>query len=560
MISDEFKSILDEWQQEYSKRYGETQFELSTDSGIPLKPVYTPADIEGISYREIGMPGIYPYTRGAYPVQYQYQPPMAQHGAGCGLPEHTREIYDNYRRAQPLTSKGREPGYFVICDIATNHGLDPDDPLARGFVGVCGVTASTVNDFEILFKGLPLDRIHTVLSTYDASAAWLGMYIVCAEKFGYPVDQLHGLSINAIDHQIHCDHPSAAAKDTMKLIAEHIKFCTRNMPYWTPIRVSGYGFEESGANSIQELAFALALWIAITEECIVAGLKPDDFIPRLNIFLGFGNDFFEQIAKLRALRKMWAKITTERFGCKNPRSIRPIVAVQTAGSTFTAKQPMNNLLRAGFQTLAATLAGVNVIWTTPYDEAIGIHSEEAASLAFRTQQIILHETNISSVTDPLGGSYFLESLTAKLEEEATKLLEDIDRMGFEKAWETGWFRRETERSASEYRKKVESGEKTVVGVNKYVSDEKTKVMTIKADPKTEEIAIQRIKQFKTERDNAKTKAALSSLEELATKVREEWPKGGDLEPGVIEAVRAGATMGEITQIIKDAFDFHHRYY
>jgi methylmalonyl-CoA mutase N-terminal domain/subunit len=560
-LLEECRRLEEEWEKMFSRRYGEKGLSLSTDSGVPLKPVYTPEDIKDITYENIGMPGVYPFTRGAYPIQYQFQPPMSQHALGFGLPEHSRERYEAYRRAQPLRVKEREPAYFLVGDIPSNNGLDPDEPEARGRIGVCGVTLSTMKDFETLFSGLPLDRVNTIFSLFESSSPALAMYITCAENFGYPKEKLHGLNVNEIFEQICCDHPSGSAHDTLKLIVEHIKYCVRNLPYWTPFRISGYSFEEAGANVVQEMAFSMAFLIAIAEEYMNAVGDPDEFMPRINLFLGFGNDFFEQIAKVRALRRMWAKTAKERLGCKKPRSIRPIIAMQTAGSTFTAKQPLNNLLRAGFQTLAASLVGADVIWTTPYDEAIGIHSEESSRLAFRTQQIIYHETNIPNVTDPLGGSYYVEWLTNELQSRAENLLAQVDEMGFARAWETGWFRTELEKTASEHQHKVEDREKIVVGVNQYVIDEeKGKIKATPVNPQAEEIAIKRVKEFKANRDNKKTQDQLKRLEQTASDIKDKWPTGGDLIPAILETAKADATMGEMTQVIKDVFGFNKRYY
>jgi len=553
--------VEEEWQKIFSKRYKEADLGLTTDSGVPLKPVYNPEDIDNLEYETIGMPGVYPFTRGAYPIQYQFQPPASQHALGFGLPEHSRERYEAYRSAQPLRTGDREPAFFLAGDIPSNNGLDPDEPEARGRIGVCGVSLSTPKDFESLFSGMPLDRMNTVFSLFESSSSALAMYVRCAESFGYSKEQLHGLNVNEIFEQICCDHASASAKDTLKLIVEHIKYCVRNLPYWTPFRISGYSFEEAGANVVQEMAFSMAFLIAIAEEYMNSAGDPDEFMPKINLFLGFGNDFFEQIAKVRALRRMWAKTAKERFGCKSPRSMRPIIAMQTAGSTFTAQQPLNNLLRAGFQTLAAAMVGADVIWTTPYDEAIGIHSEESSALAFRTEQIIYHETNIANVTDPLGGSYYVEWLTNELEERANKLLGQVDEMGFAKAWETGWFRSELEKSASEHQHKVENGEKIIVGVNEYVAEEeKEKIKGTPVDPGTEEIAIKRVKEFRSNRDNRKTEEQLKRLEETAYNVKDKWPRGGDLLPAILEAARADATMGELTGVIKDVFGFNKRYY
>lgn len=555
------QQLNEEWKEISAKRYGGAEFKATTDAGVPLKPLYTPEDIQDIEFEKIGMSGMYPFTRGAYPIQYQFQPPMSQHALGFGLAEHSRERYEAYRRSQPLSSKGREPAYFVVGDLPSNNGIDPDEPEARGRVGVCGVSLSTMKDFDTLFSGLPLDRLHTIFSLYESSSPGLALYMTYAERCGYPKEKLHGVSVNEIYEAMCSDHACASAEDTLKLIVEHIKYCARNMPYWTPFRICGYAFEEAGANVVQQMAFSMALLYAIADEYVNAGGDPDEFMPKINLFLGFGMDFFEQIAKVRALRRMWAKTAKERFGCKNPRSLRPIIAVQTGGSTFTAKQPLNNVLRAGFETLAAYLVGAEVIWTTPYDEAIGIHSEESSTLAFRTEQIIYHETNIPHVADPLGGSYYVEWLTDELESRANKLLDQIDDMGFDKAWDTGWFRSEIEKSVSEHQRKVENREKIIVGVNEYVAEEEPgKVRATPLIPHAEELAIKRVKEFKVNRNNKKTQEQLKKLEEIASNVKDRWPRGGDLMPAILEAARADATIGEMTKVIKDVFGYNKRFY
>ncbi|MFH1624361.1 MAG: methylmalonyl-CoA mutase family protein, partial [Pseudomonadota bacterium] len=411
------------------------------------------------------------------------------------------------------------------------------------------------------FSGLPLDRLHTIFSLYESSSPGLAMYVTYAERCGYPKETLHGVSVNEIYQAMCSDHACATAEDTLKLIVEHIKYSARNLPYWTSFRMCGYAFEEAGANVVQQMAFSMALLNAIATEYMNTGGDPDEFMPKVNLFLGFGMDFFEQIAKVRALRRMWAKTAKEKFGCKNPRSLRPIIAVQTGGSTFTARQPLNNILRAGFETLAAYLVGAEVIWTTPYDEAIGIHSEESSTLAFRTEQIIYHETNVPLVADPLGGSYYVEWLTNELEDRANKLLDTIEEMGFDKAWNTGWFRAEIEKSVSEHQRKVENREKTIVGVNEYVVEEEPG--KIKATPlvtDAEELAIKRVKEFRAARDNKKTEEQLKRLEEVASNVKDKWPRGGDLVPSILEAARADATMGEMTKVIKDVFNYNKRFY
>jgi methylmalonyl-CoA mutase N-terminal domain/subunit len=342
-------------------------------------------------------------------------------------------------------------------------------------------------------------------------------------------------------------------------MTELIKFCSKNMPYWNHTSVEGYTLGECRATAPQEVAFTIASVIAINQECIKAGLNPDDFVPRYSPHLWAGNDFFETIAKLRAFRRVWAKIHRERFGCKNPKSLQTRFFVQTAGSALTAQQPLNNTIRAAFHTLAAVLGGANTLHTDAYDEVYCVPTEEAATLALRTQQIIQHETNATKVGDPLAGSYYVEWLTSKIEEEAYKLIAQVDRIGYIKAWESGWFRGELTQRAFEWRKQVENGEETIVGVNKYVTGEELKIPVFKIEPSTEETAIERVKKFRDERDNTKVKEALNSLRQTAKKVNEEWPEGGDLMPSVIEAARANATLGEMTDVLREVFGWGYAF-
>lgn len=560
MDKSQVESLEEEWQKEYARRYGDRTFKLETAAGVPVKLVYTPKDVEGIDYRDIGLPGVYPFTRGSHPLMYQVTKWTTQQGFGYGLPEHTRERYDVLRKAGLSGYEGMEAPFFLIADEATNLGYDPDHPAARGRVGQCGCTWCTTKDMEIMFHDLPLDKIFTVWNIFGPSPIALAMYIVSAERMGIPKETLRGVSCFYFYEQIYMDHPTYPPENGLKLAAEQVKYCLKNVPLWNSISFDGYAMEEAGANAIQELAFMLAPAIAVVETCREIGLNPDDYVSRFGFHMGCGDDFFETTAKIRALRRIWAKLTKEKFGCKLPKSWRAsTLQLETAGSSLTAQQPLNNIVRAALQTLAAVFGGANSIWTTHYDEALSIPTEESATLCLRTQQIILDETNVTNVVDPLGGSYYLEWLTNKLEHEVLEILEKMDKKAYVSYMQTGWFRREIEDSAYKWRQGVDSGEKTKVGVNKYVTEEEQEIHLFKPNPEVERIAIERVKKHRAERDNAKTSAALAELRNVAQKVNDEWPSGGDLMPALVETARADATLGEMMSVMREVFGHVYTY-
>jgi methylmalonyl-CoA mutase N-terminal domain/subunit len=444
------------------------------------------------------------------------------------------------------------PPFFVIADAATSVGFDPDHPAVKGQIAGCGVNYSTLKDYELLFDGLPLEKMNVVFSPPDVTIVVMGMYIVYAERRGIPQEKLRALTLNYWYMPMYCGGPHLPGRYSLKLSAECVKYAAKYMPYWLAISFDGYGFQAAGANTIQQLAFMLAPCIALTEKCIQMGLDPDSFLPRFGLHIAPDNEFFESVAKHRALRKLWARTNHERFGCKNPRSMMAVIQSETAATTLMAQQPLNNIIRATIQTLAAVLGGANSMWTTPYDEPFEIPTEESAILSVRTQQIIQHETGLTRVTDPLAGSYYVEWLTKKIEDETTKLLEWIESQGFVNLFESGWFRKELEKEAYKWRKGVESGEIPIVGVNKFVTKEdKTKVNTFERDPKAEQILIDRVKQYRKNRDQQKLRQALLNLRKVAHEVAKEDKE--DLMPAVLDAVRAGATLQEQMDIIKAEF-------
>ena len=555
---DEDTEMQKKWREKYSKLYKDKEFKATTASGIPVKPVYTASDIDHLDYSEIGIPGEYPFTRGIYPLQYQFQPWVNQMSLGYGLPEQTRERMDMLKEAGMKGYFGAQ-SYNLPHDLVSKAGLDPDSPEAKGLVGRGGVNISTIDDLDRIFHDLPLDKTQIVQNIGSATMVGLAMYIVYAEGRGFSRDKLGGNSMNWLYKAPFVDYAMFPPKSAFKLMAEFIKFCSRNMPRWNTTNIAGYFMEEAGGNAIQEAAFTMATGIAITEACVKAGLHPDDFLPRIGFQFAQGNDFLEEIAKIRAIRKMWAKINKERFGCENPRSMQVRMHIHTSGSSLMAQQPLVNIIRAAFHTLGAVLSGTNALHTSAYDEALGLPTEESATLALRTQQIVLDETHIPNVSDPLAGSYYLEWLTSKIEEEAMKLIEKIDEIGYTKAWETGWFKNELASSAYKWREDMDKGDRVVVGVNKYVSDEEQKVPVFRIDPKIEQTAVERVREFRARRDSGKTGAALDRLKETAKKINDEWPNGGDLMPSIIEAAKADATLGEMQGILKEVFGWGYAY-
>jgi methylmalonyl-CoA mutase N-terminal domain/subunit len=549
-----------EWDKECERYYKGRKLSLFTDSGIEIKPVYTPEDVEETHVEQLTMPGVYPYSRGTYPLMYQFSMWTTQQGLGYGTPEKTRERYDLLKKEGLDAHEGMVPQYFIVPDAVVQEGYDPDHPSAKGQVGLVGSNWSNIRDMEILFHDLPLDKTGVVYATYDTSLPTLAMYQVTAENMGFPAHKLRGHTVANFYRQTCWDLRSFLPDSSLKVASEYIKYCTQNIPMWSPISFQGYGFQESGATPVQELAFMVATAIAFTEATLQLGIHADEFVNRYGFHFAIDDDFFEAIAKMRAFRRMWARITKERWGCIKPQSHKAIIQAETAGTSLTAQQPLNNIVRAGIQTLAAALGGATSIWTTHYDEALSIPTEESATLCLRTQQIIYEETNIAKVVDPLGGSYYLEWLTDRVEEEATKLIQRIEERGYVNCWKDGWIRRELERSAFEWRQKIETKEKIKVGMNKYQVKEEMEVNLHSPDLKAEAIMVERVKKFRKERDSKKTEAALAELRKVAVDVRDNWPKAsGELMPCLVEAVRVYATLGESMGVLKEVFGWSYIY-
>ncbi len=518
-------------------------------SGIPLKPVYGPADIPGVPYSErIADPGHYPYTRGLYPQMYRTSPWATLEVSGYGLPEETAE------RQRFLISQGQahlfgRPAVHICFDLGTQYGFDCADPLAQFDVGRCGPQVNSIEDMSLLFKPLQVEDLHTSFIICPSAAVILALYVAAAEARGIPRHKLRG-SINncSIIAPIADNMISFPLGDTLRLMLDVVKFCTEEMPYMHPVTFQVYSCRERGATAVQELAFSLAAALTVVRGGIDRGLDIDAFAPKLVFFYSLNNNFFEEIAKLRAARRMWATIMRDKFGARNPKSWMCQMLSQTSGASLPAQEPLNNVARVAIQALAGVLGGVQAMHTCAYDEALDIPTEGAVRVAVKTQRILEHETGVTDVADPLGGSYYVEYLTDRVEEEAWKYLERIEEMGgYIAALEKGYLQREIAEAAQRHQKEVESGERVIVGVNKYVSQEKVPVETFCYNPRAKEIAVSRLEDFKRRRDGAPVSAALAELQEAARDA------DAYLMPLILKAITNKATVGEVMGTLRGVF-------
>ncbi|HVB74325.1 MAG TPA: methylmalonyl-CoA mutase family protein [Ktedonobacteraceae bacterium] len=515
---------------------------LMTTSSVPINRVYTPQDNAHFDYmRDIGLPGEYPYTRGVQPTMYRARPWTMRMFAGFGTAE------DTNKRFKYLLAQG-QTGLSTAFDMPTLYGYDTDHPLASGEFGKCGVAVSSLADMEILYDGLPLDQITTSMTINSPAAVIWAMYIANAEKRGFPMVKLGGTLQNDILKEYSAQKEFLFPPEpSMRLVVDTIEFGTRYMPKWNTISISGYHIREAGATAVQELAFTIADGLAYVDASLKRGLKIDEFAPRLSFFLDVHNDFFEEIAKFRAGRRLWAKLMRERYGAKDPRSWTMRCHAQTAGVSLTAQQADNNIVRTTIQALAAVLGGTNSLHTNSLDEALALPTERAALIALRTQQIIASESGVVNTVDPLGGSYFIESLTDETERATMEYIERIDALGGVLACiQNGFFQREIAESAYRYQMEIDDHRRSIVGVNDYTMDEHIKVPTLYIDRVGERAHLDRLNRVRHERDNAAVKRALDNLRR-ATDGTE------NTMPAIIEAVKAYATLGEIMDIFRAAF-------
>ncbi len=532
------------WIEDMSKILSETPERLprfSTVSDLEIKGLYTPVDTKDIDYTEdIGFPGDYPFTRGVQHSMYRGRLWTMRMFSGLGGPEETNE------RFHYLLAQG-ETGLSIAFHYPTLMGYDSDSPMSRGEIGKCGVAVDTLKDMEILFKGIPLDKVTTSMTINPPASILLAMYIVTVEKQGVSKKEIGGTIQNDMLKEFIAQKTfMLPPKPSLRIIVDTVEYCTREVPRWNTISISGYHIREAGATAVQELAFTLADGIAYVEATIERGLNPDQFAPRLSFFFDAHIDFFEEIAKFRAARRMWAKIMKERFLAKNPRSWVLRFHTQTAGCSLTAQQPYNNVIRTTCEALAAVLGGTQSLHTNSLDETYAIPTEEAVTIALRTQQILADETGVANTVDPLAGCYFVEALTSQMEEQAWEYIRKIDEMGgMVTAIERGYPQSEIAEAAYKYQRQVDSGEKVIVGINKYVTDHPP-IPIWRMKPEIEERQLKRLREVKQSRDNQK-------VEELLHEIRKASQNGENLMPHIIRAVREYATIQEICDVWRDIF-------
>jgi methylmalonyl-CoA mutase N-terminal domain/subunit len=511
----------------------------ATASGIPVERVYAGGD--GSASRDVGRPGEYPFTRGIYPTMYRGRLWTMRQYAGYATAE------ESNRRFRYLLQQG-QTGLSIAFDLPTQMGYDSDHPLAEAEVGKVGVAIDSLADMEVLLDGIPLDRVSTSMTINATAAVLLCMYQAVAERQGVAPDRIDGTTQNDILKEyiargtyIYPPGPS------MRLVTDTFAYCAERLPRWNPISISGYHIREAGATAVQEVAFTLGNAVAYLTAAQAAGMDVDAIAPRLAFFFDAQMDFFEEIAKFRAARRLWARTMRERFGARDPRSCALRFHTQTAGVALTAQQPDNNVVRVAIQALAAVLGGTQSLHTNARDEALALPTDEAALLALRTQQIIAHETGAANTVDPLGGSYYLEALTAEIERRAAEYLDRIERLGgMLAAIEQGYVQREIGESAYREQQEVEAGRRVIVGVNRFQSDEGRVPPILRVDPASVEAQRARLRRVRAERDGARTEAALRALREAA--------QGRDnVLPPILECVRAYCTVGEICDTLRACF-------
>ncbi|MFN6963208.1 MAG: methylmalonyl-CoA mutase [Pyrinomonadaceae bacterium] len=510
--------------------------------GVSLEPVerlYTEADVEGI---EVGFPGEYPYKRGIHPTGYRGKLWTMRQFAGFSSPENTNA------RFKYLMEHG-QTGLSVAYDLPALMGLDADSPLSEGEVGKCGVAVSSLADFEVLFDGIPLEGV-TVSQTINAPAPiFLAMYLVVAEKQGADFKKISGtLQNDILKEYIAQKEWIYPIKPAVKLVIDTFEYCSQHVPKYNPISVSGYHIREAGATALQELAFTLRDGVEYVQKGVERGMEVDEFVPRISFFFNAHNDFFEEIAKYRAARVVWARTMKERFGAKNPRTMQLRFHTQTAGVSLTVQQPLNNIARVAIQALAGVLGGTQSLHTDAYDEALALPTDQAALIALRTQQIIAEETGVVNTVDPLAGSYYLESLTQKMIDGCFDYFEKIDNFGgMIEAIEAGFPQREIQESAYQYQKAVERGDQTIVGVNKYAMEEEpVPVDILQIDETVRDHQLERLARVKQTRDNGAVANALDRLK-IAARDNE------NTMPCIIDAVKAYATVEEISSALRDVY-------
>ena len=520
----------------------ERKKDFQTASGIPVKRIFSPEDVAELDYQQdLNLPGEYPYTRGVQPTMYRGRFWTMRQYAGFGTAEDTNKRY------RYLLDHG-QTGLSVAFDLPTQIGYDSDHPLAQGEVGKVGVAIDSVEDMEVLFHQIPLDKVSTSMTINAPASILLAMYIVVAEKQGIPPEKLNG----TIQNDILKEYTSRGTyifppQPSMRIITNTFGYCAKEVPNWNTISISGYHMREAGCTAVQEVAFTLANGIAYVEAAIQAGMDVDVFGPRVSFFFNAHLDFMEEVAKYRAARRLWAKIMKDRFQAKNPRSWMVRFHTQTAGCTLTAQQPHNNIIRVAWQALAAVLGGTQSLHTNSMDEALALPSEQSVQIALRTQQLIAYESGAADTADPLGGSFYVEKLTDEIEKRASAYIAKIDQIGGSvAAVEKGYIQQEIQESAYRYQKEIETGDRVIVGVNKFQTVEPPPKGLLKVDPQVRERQVQRLAKLRASRDPQRVQTFLHELKKGAQ---------GDenLMLPILNCVRAYGTLGEICNVLREVF-------
>jgi methylmalonyl-CoA mutase, N-terminal domain len=533
-------TALEEWRRGLYDASGERQGELfSTISGLDVDPLYTAESVELDEERELGYPGVFPFTRGVYPSMYRGKLWTMRQFAGFGTAEETNE------RFRYLLDHG-QTGLSTAFDMPSLMGYDSDHPRSLGEVGREGVAIDSLDDMETLFGGIPLGEVSTSMTINCTAPIALAFYVGVAERQGVPRSELRGtIQTDILKEYIAQKEWIFPPEPSMRLVTDMVEFCAREMPKWHPISISGYHIREAGSNAVQELAFTLMNGFTYVEAAMERGLDVDDFAPRLSFFFNAHIDFFEEIAKYRAARRIWARELRDRYGAKNPRSWLMRFHTQTAGVSLTAQQPEVNIVRTALEALSAVLGGTQSLHTNSFDEALALPTEHAVRLALRTQQVIAHETGVVSTIDPLGGSYFVEELTNRLEAQAHEYFEQIRALGgVVPAIKENFFQKEIADASYRYQSELEQGQRVIVGVNRYRQDDEQELELLRIDPALEEKQIARVRSLRERRDRAAAGAALAKLKEGAA-------GDANLMPLILECAKADVTMGEMCDALRE---------
>ena len=540
------KQAKDAWNEHDGKAGKRPNVKFTTVSGEPIEPLYTPDDIQNINFlADIGFPGEFPYTRGVHRNMYRGKLWTMRQFAGFGTPE------DTNGRFKYLLEHG-QTGLSTAFDLPTLMGRDADDPLSEGEVGICGVSISSLADMEILFKGIPLDKASTSMTINAPAAMMLAFYIAVAGDQGVAPKLLRGtIQADILKEYIAQKEWIYPPKPSMRIITDMFTYCTKELPQFNPISISGYHIREAGSTAVQELAFTLADGFAYVEAGLAAGMNVDEFAPRLSFFFNSHLDFFEEVAKFRAARRIWAKRLRYKYGAKNPKSWMLRFHTQTAGCSLTAQQPENNIVRTALEALAGVLGGTQSLHTNSMDETLALPSDKAAKIALRTQQIIAQEVGVTNTIDPLAGSYFVEALTSRMEEEAERYFEKIDMLGgVIPAIEEGFFQREIAEAAYRYQSEVDRKEKIIVGVNEYVEDEgEVEIPILTITPEVEAKQKKRLAEVRQARNEGEVRSTISALQHAAS-------DGSNLMPFLLNATRAYVTLGEMCGALAEHFGIY----